>query len=227
MVWVLVCIGILILLTVYGFFPSSELFFVLLLLALLFTIYTIEVFRVCCCGTTEIENLEPDIKPQKLKDTPSKAALKTHWGKLGGCRTKQSKKESFKKEVLTGCESGSKGFAGQEENGKRASSDTSEVSSDAPLKYLTSEATIEKYPKVVSDGPPICVFVEDNYDGCGEIARAEAMDESGGNEVLDEVIEVVVEERQLPKALRDLGPVLNHKRGDRFRAPHGCLTTHV
>lgn len=227
MVWVLVCIGILILLTVYGFFPSSELFFVLLLLALLFTIYTVEVFRVCCCGTTEIENLEPDIKPRKLKDTPSKAALKTHWGKLGGCRAKQSKRESFKNEVLTGCESGSKGFAGQEENGKRAPSDTSEMSSAAPLKYLTSEATIENYSKVVSDGPPICVFVEDNYDGCGEIARAEVMDEPGGNEVPDAVIEVVVEERQLPKALRDLGPVLDHKRGDRFRAPLGCLTTHV
>lgn len=204
MVWVLICIGILILLTVYGFFPSSELFLVLLLLALLFTIYTIEVFRVCCCGTTEIENLEPDIKPQKLKDTPSKAALKTHWGKLGGCRTKQSKKESFKKEVLTGCESGSNGFAGQEENEKRAPSDTSEMSSAPP-----------------------CVFVETDYGGCGEIARAEVMDEPGGNEVPDTLTEVVVEERQLPKALRDLGPVLDHKRGDRFCAPPGCLTTYI
>ena len=212
MIWVLVCTGFLILLLVYGFFPSAEIFFVLLLLIFLSIIYTIEVFRTCCCKATDVQNLQPDLKPKKLKDPPGTAAVQTRNGKFKDCETKWSKKKGLKREALTGCKAGSSGLADLAECRTRAQPDKPEVGSAMLSECSTSEVANELCSDKISKEQPIYVLIEDDPNDHGGIVSVEAMNGSGIIEIPDGVIEVVVEEKQLPKVLKDLGPTLEHKR---------------
>ena len=235
MVWMLICIGILTLLIVYGFFPSTELYIVLILLSLLLAILAIGVIQTLCCGTTEVQNLQPVLKPKSLESSPSTAASKACWGRFGGNRTRRSKKENPKKKASPGCESVSSESTALAEHRERVQPGTFEVGSVLPFECLAGEVTAENYPDVVARGESICVVMEDDHSGYSRVVLAGIVDETREAEVPDDdnlfgvatTVEVVVEEKQASKTLKDLGPVLDHRRGLRPRVFPGYLSTYI
>ena len=234
MVWMLICIGILTLLIVYGFFPSTELYLVLLLLSLLLAVYTLEVARTFCCGTTEIQNLQPDLSPRVLKSSPSKAASKACWGRSGHSGTKRLKKESPKEKTSPGCGSVSSGSTAAAEHRECVPQDTLEESSVLPFEYPADEAAAEIHPNVVLREEPICVIIEDNHNGYSRVVMAGIVDETSETDAVDDSnlsgiaarIEVVMEGKQASKILKDLGPTLDYRREVRHRVMPGCVSTY-
>ena len=229
------CLGILILLVVYGLFPSTELYAVLILMSFLLAILAIGVIQTLCCGTTEVQNLQPDLKSGSLENSPNKAASKACWGRFCGRRTRRSKKENLEKKASPGCglvPSGSAVFA---EHRERVQPDTFEVNSGLPSECLAGEATAENYPNVVARREPVCLIAEDGHGGYSRVVMAEVVNEIGETEAPDDTdlsgivatIEVVVEGKQTSKILKDLGPMLDHRRGLKPRVLPGDLSTYI
>ena len=96
MICVLILGGVLILLAVYGLFPSPDLLFVLLLLAFLaasmLVITLAEVVRNYCCRGSDAQNLHPDLRTRKdvLADTRNRA----RWFQSGCCQTARPNEET-------------------------------------------------------------------------------------------------------------------------------------